>query len=131
MIATLARRTPRFARFIAAGVVSMAVILAVLTGLQRAGTPADQAYAAALAIAFLLNFAVNRSLVFTGGERRAMGGQAVAYLLASLLFRGAEWAAFALVHAAVAVPAALVAVGVQGVSTLAKYAVFRNVVFRA
>lgn len=131
MIVALARRTFAFARFAAAGAVSMGVILTVLASLQRAGVPASGAYAASLTVAFGLNFAINRSLVFGAQGRAPVHGQALAYLLASLAFRGGEWASFALVRAATHMPAAALAMLVQGGSMIAKYFVFKHVVFRA
>lgn len=124
-------RLPAFLRFAAAGVLSMGIILGALTLFTAAGLHPSAAYALALALAFAVNFLVNRHFVFASGGA-AHGGvarQATTYLASSLATRGAEWAAFSLLTAAVPIPPALAAILVQGVSMVVKFHVFQRFVF--
>lgn len=123
-------RSIGFVRFVGAGAASFALILLLVTLLPQLGFSPTAAYAAALAAAFLFNFVSNRFFVFGAGQGK-LGQQAVAYLVASLAFRGCEWLTFVALSSLTHLPSPLLAFLIQGVSTCVKYLVYKRQVFRA
>lgn len=117
-----------FIRYCLTSGISFILTFGTCTALYEfGGLDAASAGGAALVIAFIFNFLAGRYFVFqSGGDARA---QAIRYLIASLVFRSAEYAAYA----------ALVSVGtfyllalfaVLAFSQMAKFFTYRAFVFR-
>ncbi|MBN1513149.1 MAG: methyltransferase domain-containing protein, partial [Phycisphaerae bacterium] len=131
-----AARTPpprlaaAFGRFGLLAVVSALLSFGLTIGLHElAGVPAYAAYAVALVVTFLVNFAAMRYAVFvahTGSAR----GQLALHGLTAISFRAGEYAAFLLLHSCLGLHYVLAMVAIQGLSFLGKFFVYRNVVFR-
>ena len=126
------RRLARsFGRFGLLGLASFAINIGLTAGLHElAGLAEELAYAVALAVVLVTNFAACRLWVFpdaTGGVL----GQGLAFLASSAGFRGAEYAAFLLLHTLAGVQYLVTIVIVTGVSTLAKFVHYRFLVFRS
>ena len=109
-------------------VVNFGVTIALHDGL---GWPAEAAFGAALATVFVTNFLISRYFVFAdyraSGDRA--GRQLGLFALTSLLFRGTEWASFAVLHDALHLHYTAVMFGVLSVSAASKFLVYRFVVF--
>lgn len=119
----------RFARFAAVGVVVFPVNVGVTALLHEvAGLAEEAAFAIALVLVFAIGFAANRHLVFRAGAGRA-DRQLARYLVASLAFRGLQFASFVVVHTWLGVPYLLGVVAVLGFWLVVKFAVFRSFVF--
>lgn len=129
MIGEITRRTPPLVRFAGTGAISFAMILTV-TGIATAGGAMPAlAYGIALVAAFVLNYFLNRHLVFeanAGCPKR----QAGLFLTTSLVMRGAEWLGFVAVTAALAMPTMATAFVVQATSFLIKFHLLKHAVFR-
>lgn len=122
--------TAALGRFGLLAVVSALLSFGLTIGLHElAGVPAYAAYAVALVVTFLVNFAAMRYAVFvahTGSAR----GQFALHGLTAITFRAGEYAAFLLLHSCLDLHYILVMVVIQGLSFLGKFFVYRNVVFR-
>ncbi|GAB4376439.1 MAG: hypothetical protein Kow0062_16700 [Acidobacteriota bacterium] len=119
-----------FGRFGLLGLVSFAINLAVTAGLHEiAGLAEELAYAVALGVVLVTNFAACRLWVFPDSAGSVVG-QGVAFLLSSFGFRGAEYVAFLLVHTLGGVHYLLTILLVTGVSTVVKFLHYRFLVFR-
>ena len=125
------RHAAAFARFGVLGGISFALNLAVTTGLHElAGVRAETAYAVALALVLLTNFVACRLWVFGDSHGRALD-QGVLFLISSLAFRGAEYAAFLVLHTLAGLHYLAAIVLITAFSVATKFLHYRFVVFRA
>lgn len=96
---------------------------------EALGIQVEHAVAAALATAFVFNFATMRLLVFRSEGR--VGWELLRYLLAALAFRLAEYGVFLVFHRQLGLMYVVSLGLVLAVSTVLKFALYRNFVFRA
>lgn len=124
------RLAAAFGRFGLLAVASAALSFGLTIGLHElAGVPTFAAYAVALVVTFLVNFAAMRYAVFVGHSGSARG-QIALHGLTAITFRAGEYAAFLLLHSCLGLHYVLAMVAIQGLSFLGKFFVYRNVVFR-
>lgn len=119
----------RLARFIAVSAVGFPLNLAVTVFVHEVlGASEEFAFAVALAVVFLFNFAACRYVIFraTSGDPRR---QLFRYALYSAVFRLAEYVAFLLVRSVFDTQYLLAALLVLGVSFLLKFRFYGDVVF--
>ena len=116
-------------RYAVASAFSFVFVIACTAGLHElAGLSETLSPALALALAFVVNFALLRTWVFPG-QSAPVGRQMAETALASLLFRVLEYGLFLIGHLGLGIDY-LVATGASVcVSALAKFFVYREIVF--
>ena len=118
-------------RFLQVGAVSFFLGLSITAGLHElAGLSEELAYAIALVCVFATNFVLLRSWTYDG-RGRSVRSQLGRFFVASVIFRGSEYVGFLLVHSLLDVHYLIAIVGVEGTASLAKFAVYRRLVFEA
>ncbi len=119
----------RFLRFVAIGAVLVPCNLGLTASLHELGGLSEEAaFGISLVVLLLAGFAANRHLVFAASAGRA-DRQLALYLVASVAFRGLQFASFLVVHSWLGVPYLAAIVVVLGFWLVVKFVVFRRVVF--
>jgi putative flippase GtrA len=116
-------------RFLALGAASFTLNLCITAGLHEVfGVSPEISFAVGLVAAFLMNFGSMRWWVFRGTQRPVVR-QLTGFGLASLFFRGLEYAGYIVVYRFAGVPYVAAAVLVLGISTVVKYVVYDSWLF--
>lgn len=118
-------------RYLTQSGMSFGLSFGVTVGLHElGGVPKEVAYAVALCVITLFNFLGFRHFVYRTADAALMK-QFLAYLASCAGFRLTEYCTFVVLERWVGVPYTLALVGVQGMSFVLKFFVYRRVVFNA
>jgi putative flippase GtrA len=123
---------PGVVRFGLGAAFSYTLVIGLTAALHEGtGLPPSTAYAIALGVALVVNFFVNRHLVFRAtNSTQSSRHQAWRFAAASVSFRLGEWSLFWILETLTGTHYAVLATAVQIVSLGLKYVVFRRFVFR-
>jgi putative flippase GtrA len=117
-------------RFTAATGLSFGVNLGLTAALHEwFGVAEETAFGVALAVVFLMNFAMLRWWIY-GRRPGSLAWEFAGYSVSALAFRGAEYLAFLLVHTWLNVHYTAAILGIQAVSFVSKYVYYGAVIFR-
>jgi putative flippase GtrA len=121
---------PDLIRYGLASAFSLLMILALSAALRElVGLPATLAVAVALLSAFFVNFSLLRRFVFPG-QQRAPGRQLLETAATSLSFRVVEYLLFLLLFLGLGVGYLIATTLAVCASALAKFAIYREIVFK-
>lgn len=104
--------------------IALTVLFHEVVGLHE-----ELAFFASLAIVFVINFMIMRHYVYRAQDGHR-GGQMVRFACTSASFRAIEYLAFLVVHTALNAPYLPAMIGILITSFVAKYFVFKRLVFR-